>query len=690
MSAIIRIFRGAVRKPGIRLYPDKNRADVSSGRMKKLIPVRVFVILLCSCFAAESAQYREPARVAGVLSGERAEAKVAWWGFDPEDSTGYLQAAIDSGARKLIVENTGMDWIVGPIKVPSNIEIVFRDGVVIRAKKGDFKRRTDKLFDIYGQENVTLRGEGAVLFVMNKADYQNPELYEPGSHRHTINIWASRNVLIQNLTLRSSGGDGIYVGCYDTRGETAAENITIDRVISEDHHRQAISVTGARNLTLKDSRFNDTRGSAPQCGIDLEAHYTHASIVNFSAENCDFDGNAFAGIVINLSGYDDTTEAVSMSFRNCRIRNNHTGIAIINTGDGTPEMPGRIEFIDCEISGTPNPSLYIGQHMVENMELVFRNTVIDNRDSNLEAFRISSGRPENIHGVRIEGLTVIDDRDRPPIKFISRFGNGLVGAVVRDVRTVRSDGTEIQFDSAKFIAESAPDPAARAFRTLAVDQRGLKPARDEGISAGGGIRYRERTDFLQYAEQGQKIKIRFTNRPVHRFEGPAWRNPLEVKVFNPVGMLIDSFGIPFDESVEYELTGGEPGVYRFEMDARMQTISVETNAPGHGVAAAETLYLLGCSGRLYFHVPAGVEDIRIDAGGSPREASTVYLLDPEGNEVDAGIRMEGSRILSYRRADASRDEVWSIRFTASKLYLRIGAPLAPVFSTAPENILVAK
>ncbi len=657
--------------------------------MKNLIMGAVLLILLFPCFhSAESVEYSEPVKVAEVLSGARSEAKATWWGFDPEDSTDYLQSAIDSGARKLIVENTGMDWIVRPIKVASNIEIIFQDGVVVRAREGAFRGRTDQLFDIRDRNNVSLRGEGNVLFEMRKTDYLDRERYERSTHRHTINIWASQDVLIQNLTVRSSGGDGVYVGCSPR--SQSAKNIIIDRVISEDHYRQAISVTGATNLSLKNSVFNDTDGTAPECGIDIEPNYSECSIVNFSAENCEFSGNAFSGIILALGRIGETSEPVSISFRNCRIRNNSSGIRVQNTGSGTPAKPGRIEFINCEISGTSAESIGVRQHIVANMELVFKDIVIDNRGTNLEAVRISSGRPEDIHGLRIEGLTVIDDEDRPPLLFISRFGNGLVNAVVRDVKTVRSDGTEIVFDTEKFLAESKPDPAAKAFMVRAVEPENLKPLSEAGRAAGGNIGYREKTDYLQYAAAGQEIDISFRNRPVHRFSGAAYRDPLKVEVYNPAGMLIDEFGIPFDREITYALRAGEPGVYRFAIDARMQRVSFETDASGQGIAAAETLYILGGTGSLYFHVPAGVEDIRIEAGGSPRESSTVYLLDPDGNEVDSGVRMEGTKILRHSRRDASEDEVWSIRFSAGKLYLRIGAPLLPVFSSAPENLLIGK
>ena len=57
------------------------------------------------------------------------------------------------------------------------------------------------------REAEVLRGSIMLWFRMNKADYLDPSLYKRGAHRHTVNLVNSQNVLIQNLTLQSSGGD---------------------------------------------------------------------------------------------------------------------------------------------------------------------------------------------------------------------------------------------------------------------------------------------------------------------------------------------------------------------------------------------------------------------------------------------------------------------------------------------------
>ncbi len=60
-----------------------------------------------------------------VSKGQFKVANAAWWGFDEQDSTNALQSAINSGARKIIVPFMGKDWVVRPIYLMSDQEIVF-------------------------------------------------------------------------------------------------------------------------------------------------------------------------------------------------------------------------------------------------------------------------------------------------------------------------------------------------------------------------------------------------------------------------------------------------------------------------------------------------------------------------------------------------------------------------------------
>ena len=82
-------------------------------KIKMLTAVGLAVVVS----AAASAEWARPDLVVKVVSGEIKEARASWWGFDKDDSTVYLQAAINSGVPKLIVEKMPSPWVVTPISV---------------------------------------------------------------------------------------------------------------------------------------------------------------------------------------------------------------------------------------------------------------------------------------------------------------------------------------------------------------------------------------------------------------------------------------------------------------------------------------------------------------------------------------------------------------------------------------------
>ena len=174
--------------------------------------------------------------LASVLSAAPEEVRLS--SFDPEkdDSTAAFEAAFASGAKKIIVDDPGFDYIVRPLFVPSDTEVVFMDKVSVHAKREEFKGTNDSLFTVRGQKNVILRGEGTVLLEMNKSDYQDKMRYKPAEWRHGVSIIGSENVIVRDLTIRSSGGDGIYVSSSKT---DCARNVLIENVTCENHHRQA-------------------------------------------------------------------------------------------------------------------------------------------------------------------------------------------------------------------------------------------------------------------------------------------------------------------------------------------------------------------------------------------------------------------------------------------------------------------
>ncbi len=310
-----------------------------------------------------AAKGRDQAAIAEVLSGKRAAANAAWWGFDPEDATTALQAAIDSPAKTVVVPFLGSPWIIRPVRLRGNQEIVFEPGVLVLAKKGEFHGKGDSLFTATGVSDLTLRGYGATLR-MRKKDYQS-SAYEKAEWRMGIALHGCRRVRIEGLRVESTGGDGFYVDSGP--GLAWSEDIIIRDCVADDNHRQGISVISAVNLLVENCVFSNTRGTAPEAGIDLEPDLPAQRLVNCVIRNCVFENNRGHGMLVHLHQLNGTSAPVSIRFENCLARMGHAagqapeevmrenaggsaGMAVGAAVDGGPK--GLVEFVNCHSENT--------------------------------------------------------------------------------------------------------------------------------------------------------------------------------------------------------------------------------------------------------------------------------------------------------------------------------------------------
>jgi len=295
-----------------------------------------------------------PQAVREVLSGKRMAANAAWWGFNAEDSTATLQAALDSQAKTVIIPFVGEPWIVRPLKLRSNQEVLFEPGVLVLAKKGEFLGAGDSLFTAEDISNLVLRGYGATLR-MRKRDYEHPP-YKKAEWRMGIAIRGCKNVLIEGLRSESSGGDGFYVDGGGSR--LWSEDIVIRHCVSHDNYRQGISVISAVNLLVDDCVFSNTSGTAPESGIDIEPDSPDQKLVNCVIRNSLFENNRGNQMSVYLRQFSKQTAPVSIRFENCLARmtpsstiglggqsNGYAAMAIGAVKDDGPQ--GLIEFRNC-------------------------------------------------------------------------------------------------------------------------------------------------------------------------------------------------------------------------------------------------------------------------------------------------------------------------------------------------------
>ncbi|MCY4403216.1 MAG: right-handed parallel beta-helix repeat-containing protein [Candidatus Poribacteria bacterium] len=372
--------------------------------------------------------------IAEVKSGKRTDANASWWGFDPEDATEGLQAAIDSGARRLIVPNMRADWIVRPIKLASNQEIIFERGTVVSAKRGEYRGKGDSLFTAQDVENLTIRGYGAT-FRMWKQDYITGLVleqfdwhrwygqYPKAEWRMTLSIRGSKNVNVSGLTLKDSGGDGIYVD--GGKSLRHSENVYLRDITCENHYRQGISVISAENLIVDNCTFSNTWGTPPSSGVDIEPDLADQRIKNVKFSGCQFVDNAGDGIEIFLAHITDETEDVTIRFDNCYISSQHgAGIRVSKVRDNGPG--GYIEFNNCTVENTKSYGIKVQEKSITGARVTFNDCAVINaatdRDFGGEWSPISLSLPQTnivqaMGGIDFIDCFVEDNFERPAVAY---------------------------------------------------------------------------------------------------------------------------------------------------------------------------------------------------------------------------------------------------------------------------------
>ncbi len=610
--------------------------------------------------------------------------KASSFGFNAGNATECLQKAINSKAPQIIIDHTGSDWIIDPVELVSDQEIIIAKDVTIRALKNGYKDKNDSMFTSRGGKNIIIRGEGNSLLIMNKADYQNKKLYEPAEWRHIFNFLSCENITVRDLTLRDSGGDGIYLG-YDWRNNRTpyCENILLENLIVEEQHRQGISVITARNLTVRNCTFNNTAGTMPQSGIDFEPNGASERLENCLIEKCTFNGNKGSGIEIFLNSFNEKTLPTSITIKDCQVGDNTNNVLFMQGKHHG--VRGKIEFINCTFTAGKNKSNIRLDNNGSEFEFLFRDCTVNTAGSapGNGAFNISSTLPAT-GKIALENVAVNGPCSPVSVKAISGKTPGLEnlsGNLTLNSNPYDLAGFIAAYEAQRQLLADLQD-AAVDLNLLTVSGAALRPTEKSGFPLRGT------GTFLQYCEAGQDFKVELKPHPVGRN-----RQKQAISVLDPQGKNVRSFELtPDGKPFLLEFTAEQSGIYQIKYDTRRAMLFIKSDMPGHGFLLAGEHGLISPWGKLYFEVPAGVEEFHLVVSGDPGETLTATLLDPAGKEVFSKKDFDEKTIFTGKRKDASKAELWSIRLGAAKedASLRLCAPLIPVVSDNPTTLLRLK
>lgn len=634
-----------------------------------------------------------PAAVAEVEAGKRTEAKASWWGFDPKESTTALQAAIDSKARKLIVEDMGSPWIVDEVKLRGDLEIVFEPGVVVQAKRGAFKGRNASLFTAVRAKNLILRGPGATLR-MWRDDYDDPKQYDKAEWRHVIDLKSCENVQILGLTLAESGGDGIYLG---VSGGGPNINVLIQDVVCDRNYRQGISVISARGLTIERCVLKNTAGTAPMAGIDFEPNHPREEITDCVMRDCLVENNAGGGYQFYLRPLDSTSKPVSVRLERCRSIGDRVGFGISSSSrTGAEPVGGEIVVVDSDFFDSQGAGISINGKPAGGVALRFeRSRIIHPAAEKPELAPIVLGTraddPEDAGGVTFVDCEIVDSIDRRPINFHDSFGGRKLVDVSGDLTVEHSDRRATHQIDQKLINDWFPTQAFRRFPPHPAADGPFEPvdAAKSKKEWSSNVRQRGKSEWLVWAEAGDEVVLTVNVQAVARGAEPpvtpiTWISPSgkEEKLGKAEGGKLD---------LKFKAT--ETGAQRIVCEPGSATVHIpKSNRPVAMIASGRLFHPFRHSGDLYFFVPKDTEAFALRVTGEgPGERVKATLRDPSGKVVEQKDDIEAHQFL-VESPGSSTGAVWSLRLekptigVLEDVYVELQG-LPPVLSVSPEAAL---
>ncbi|MBO7534451.1 MAG: right-handed parallel beta-helix repeat-containing protein [Victivallales bacterium] len=600
--------------------------------------MKQMVLMMSAAVLASFVHGAEPEKVAQVMAGELKEARVSWWGFNPEDSTEFLEAAINSKVPKLIIDKQSSPWILGKtLLLVSNQEIVFEEGVELLAKKGCFKGRTDCMLRLRNIQNVTLRGEGKGATVkMRKADYHTAE-YEKAEWRHCVSILSSQNLKILNLNMVESGGDGIYLGIATQN--SWPENIIIKDVVCDGNNRQGISVISGVNVLVENVKMINTKGTAPEAGIDFEPNRANEPIRNFVMRNCETRNNAGAGYEMYLPNMATAIGPLEITFENCVANGDKKSpfILISQSGPGKT-ISGQVTVRNCEFRDAGG-SVTLRGTSPNGFKTLFDGVKIRNCGKNSgksPAILVNIG-PKDIEpagNIEFRNVTVEDDVARDVFCFIDGGAQGGLRNISGSV-TANIQGKESVMEfSDEWAKATYPPTVFRTIEPFDMVEKTLEPINPQAVMTGNklaDLRIRHTGEYWFYAKAGETIRFTIEYGQLVKLEGTK----ATVSYKTPSGKKTALEAIPFKTVAERVIANvPETGIYVMTVDAgRNWSRLIKSDHPVVSPVEPFPCNLVSGGGNRFFYVPEGTKEFGVCFRGDGVEGLKATVFAPDGKQI---------------------------------------------------------
>jgi polygalacturonase len=265
-------------------------------------------------------------------------------GSDTFDDTAAIQKAINyinsiGGGTVYIPDGTYYINTSTPIKPKSNVKLKLATNAVLKAIP-----TAEGSYDIVmfsGVSNAEIDGGNIV-------GDRYEHLGTDGEHGYGIRITSSSNIRVANIKISECWGDGIIIGGL-LATQPYSKNVIIENFVSDNNRRQGISVISAKGLIIRNGVLSNTKGTAPQAGIDFEPDLVTHRIQDVLVEDVKIINNKGWGIDWWFKKLMGSRNNVTIKINNCIVTGNGSGQ--IRYGSGFTSVNSYYKYLDITVNG---------------------------------------------------------------------------------------------------------------------------------------------------------------------------------------------------------------------------------------------------------------------------------------------------------------------------------------------------
>lgn len=252
------------------------------------------------------------------------------------DYTVYLQKGINENTNILmpnfpvLVNKTGL-------YLKSNQIITFQSNSVIKMKPNS--ETNYGVLNLVNVENVKILNANLI------GDKEN-HLGTAGEWGMGINVLSSKDITVTNPRISNMWGDGIYIGEINYKNRPKynlsnyySSNIKISGGLLDNNRRDGISVISVKGLSISGTVIQNTSGTLPMAGIDIEPNDNGNFLEDIILKNVITKNNAEVGIkYVPVHLFGGQQKKVTMRIEDCQDKGSKVGL-IIGGASGTYRGP---------------------------------------------------------------------------------------------------------------------------------------------------------------------------------------------------------------------------------------------------------------------------------------------------------------------------------------------------------------